>query len=95
MEHESPPQPERAPPIPISELDSVDFVSRVVREVSEHACEKYGKSSLLEVNMLDALASFEEIMVCKNNPCFFLIYYMYINRLLLILQFTIFKYNLI
>lgn len=70
MEHESPPQPERAPPIPISELDSVDFVSRVVREVSEHACAKYGKSSLLEVNMLDALASFEEIMVCKNIPCF-------------------------
>jgi hypothetical protein len=65
MEHESPPQPETAPPIPISELDSTDFVARVVREVAEHACVQHGKSSLLEVNMLDALASFEEIMICK------------------------------
>lgn len=69
MEHESPPQPERAPPIPISELDSADFVARVVREVAEHACVKHGKSSLLEVNMLDALASFEEIMIRKIFLC--------------------------
>ena len=67
MEHESPPQPEKAPPIPISELDSADFVARVVREVVEHACGKHGKSSLMEVNMLDALASFEEIMMCKEK----------------------------
>lgn len=41
-------------------------MARVVREVAEHACTKHGKSSLLEVNMLDALASFEEIMFRKD-----------------------------
>ena len=46
MEHESPPKPESAPPIPIGELDSVDFVARVVKEVSEHATSKHRKSSL-------------------------------------------------